>query len=49
MNTAHNADFIAATECRILEISGATFRRLIDLNGDAAKKALQKLSMYLMR
>ena len=49
LNTAHNADFIAATECRILEISGATFRRLIDLNGDAAKKALQKLSMYLMR
>lgn len=44
LNAAHKADFIAATECRILEISGATFRRLIDLNGDAAKKAVQKLS-----
>lgn len=44
LNTAHKADFIASTECRILEISGATFRRLIDLNGDAAKKAVQKLS-----
>lgn len=49
LNVAHDADFIAATECRILEISGATFRRLIDLNGDAAKKAVQKLSSYLMR
>lgn len=44
LNIAHNADFIAATECRILEISGATFRRLIELNGDAAKKAVKKFA-----